>query len=93
MLCRPTETACNDHGPTAPHNSPIVCVYPDGSGDLPTIQAALNASPRGTIIELADGTYAGEGNRDLDFHRAFPFLAWEMNVTGQNLVVTAVFAI
>lgn len=42
-------------------------VKPDGSGDAPTIQAAIDsASARDTII-CAAGTYTGDGNRDLDF--------------------------
>ena len=42
-------------------------IEPDGSGDFPTIQAAINASSDGDIIELADGTFTGAGNRDVDF--------------------------
>jgi hypothetical protein len=41
-------------------------IEPDGSGDFPTIQAAINASSDGDIIELADGTFTGAGNRDVD---------------------------
>jgi len=37
------------------------------SGDFPTIQAAIDSSVSGNQILLADGTYAGDGNRDLDF--------------------------
>jgi len=40
-------------------------VQPDGLGDYPTIQAAVNAAFDGDIIELADGTFTGEGNRDI----------------------------
>jgi len=43
-------------------------VTPDGTGDFPTIQAALDAVSGGDVIELADGTFAGPGNRDLDYH-------------------------
>ncbi len=43
-------------------------VRPDGTGDFPTIQAALAAAPWGSVIELAAGTYTGPGNRDLHFH-------------------------
>jgi M6 family metalloprotease-like protein len=32
-----------------------------------TIQAAIDAAESGSVIELADGTYTGNGNRDLDF--------------------------
>lgn len=41
-------------------------VTPDGSGDAPTIRAAIDSiSYRGDIIELADGIYTEAGNRDL----------------------------
>jgi predicted outer membrane repeat protein len=40
-------------------------VKPDGTGDFPTIQAALTASFGGCTIELADGTFTGDGNRDI----------------------------
>lgn len=42
-------------------------VCPDGSGNYLTIQAAVNASVGGDIIELCDATYAGDGNRDVDY--------------------------
>jgi hypothetical protein len=42
-------------------------VRPDGTGDFPTIQAAIDAAVTGDVVELADGTFAGVGNRDLDF--------------------------
>jgi len=42
-------------------------VSPDGSGDFPTIQEALVAVLDGDTIELADGTFRGAGNRDIDF--------------------------
>lgn len=43
-------------------------VDPLGTGDFPTIQEALDASAPGDVIELADGTYTGDGNRDLNYH-------------------------
>ncbi|MBM3318903.1 MAG: right-handed parallel beta-helix repeat-containing protein, partial [Candidatus Eisenbacteria bacterium] len=39
----------------------------DGTGEFPSIQAALDAAPEGAIIELCDGTFPGSGNRNLDF--------------------------
>jgi len=41
-------------------------VAPDGSGDYPTIQAALDAADTGDIIELANGDFEGDGNYLLD---------------------------
>jgi hypothetical protein len=43
-------------------------VNPEGTGDFPTIQAAINAAHYGDIIELTDGTFTGEGNRDIDYY-------------------------
>jgi hypothetical protein len=42
-------------------------VLPDGSGDVATIQAAIDAAQAGDVVELGDGTFTGDGNRDLDF--------------------------
>ncbi|MFH1845379.1 MAG: T9SS type A sorting domain-containing protein [bacterium] len=42
-------------------------VYPDGTGDFPTIQAALGAVVNGDVIELGSGTFSGPNNRDLFF--------------------------
>jgi Right handed beta helix region len=35
--------------------------------EYPTIQAAIDASADGDIVELADGTYTGYGNKNIDF--------------------------
>ena len=48
-------------------NAATYTVHPDGSGDYPTIQAAIDAAFDGDIIELIDGTFSGDGNRDLDY--------------------------
>jgi hypothetical protein len=42
-------------------------VLPDGSGDFPTIQAAVTAAAPGDVILLGSGTFRGAGNRDVDF--------------------------
>ncbi|MCK4415404.1 MAG: right-handed parallel beta-helix repeat-containing protein [Candidatus Eisenbacteria sp.] len=42
-------------------------VLPDGSGDFPNIQAAVDAATNGDVILLSDGTFTGDGNRDIDF--------------------------
>ena len=36
-------------------------------GQYATIQAAINAASDGDVVIVADGTYAGPGNKDLDF--------------------------
>jgi len=36
-------------------------------GDYATIQAAVDAAEDGDLILVADGTYTGDGNRDIDF--------------------------
>ncbi len=43
-------------------------VYPDGHGALSTVQSAIDIVPAGGEVLLADGTFSGPGNRDLDFH-------------------------
>ncbi|MFC1572934.1 hypothetical protein ACFL6M_04970 [Candidatus Eisenbacteria bacterium] len=43
----------------------VYTVRSDGTGDHPTIQAAVDACEEGDIVELADGTYVGDGNRDI----------------------------
>jgi predicted outer membrane repeat protein len=36
-----------------------------GTGDFPTIQAAVDVAWDGDVVELVDGTYTGDGNRDI----------------------------
>jgi predicted outer membrane repeat protein len=45
----------------------LIVVQPDGSGDYPTIQAAIDAVHPSGVVELADGVFTGSGNRDLSF--------------------------
>ncbi len=40
-------------------------VYPDGGGDFPTLQAAIDGSAPGDTIFLGDGVFSGPGNREL----------------------------
>jgi predicted outer membrane repeat protein len=53
---------CGKSAPAATYR-----VAPDGSGDYPTIQAAIEAARPGDIVELLDGTFTGAGNRDLSY--------------------------
>jgi hypothetical protein len=50
-----------------PVNATTYVVKPDGTGDFATIQEAIDAAVNGDIIELTDGTFTGDGNRDLDY--------------------------
>jgi predicted outer membrane repeat protein len=50
-----------------PARADIIVLLPDGSGDYPTIQAAIDGANNGDIIYLLPGTYTGGGNTDLDF--------------------------
>jgi hypothetical protein len=51
----------------APNVSSAVVVSPDGSGDFPTIQEAVDAVADGDVIELTNGIFLGDGNRDIDY--------------------------
>jgi hypothetical protein len=50
-----------------PVGATVYGVDPLGTGDFPTIQAALDACADGDVIELTPGVFQGDGNRDLDF--------------------------
>jgi hypothetical protein len=45
----------------------IRVIRPDGAGDFPNIQAGIDAAAVADTIELVDGVFTGDGNRDLDF--------------------------
>ena len=40
-------------------------VTPDGTGDAPTIQAAVDSARGGDTVLLDNGTFTGPGNRDI----------------------------
>jgi hypothetical protein len=42
-------------------------VNPEGTGDFVSIQDAIDGTVNGDTVLLADGTFTGDGNRDLDF--------------------------
>ncbi len=52
---------------TIPCSARIITVDNDGTADFNNIQAAINDSNDGDIIEVQPGTYTGNGNRDIDF--------------------------
>ncbi|MBD3160593.1 MAG: hypothetical protein GF346_00575 [Candidatus Eisenbacteria bacterium] len=55
----------DDGDPTCPSCTNTIIVLPDGSGDAPTIQAAIDAvDSLGTIL-LGDGVFRGAGNHSL----------------------------
>jgi hypothetical protein len=45
----------------------IYVVCPDGTGDFPNIQAAINAAHDGDVIVLTEGTFSGPGNNEILF--------------------------
>jgi predicted outer membrane repeat protein len=51
-----------------PAESALLTVDPQGNG-FRTIQEALDAAVSSDIVQLVDGTYSGEGNVSLFFHR------------------------
>lgn len=50
---------------SAPASGTSILVRSDGTGDQPTIQAAVMAAVAGDTILLADGTFSGAGNREI----------------------------
>lgn len=50
----------------APAQATVYFVTPDGTGDFPTIQDAVDQAVDGDTIELADGVFRGPGNRDIE---------------------------
>jgi predicted outer membrane repeat protein len=51
----------------APAAATTYYIKPDGTGSFPNIQAGIDAALPGDIVELADGTFTGAGNRDIGF--------------------------
>ena len=45
----------------------VYLIEPDGTGDYPTIQLAIDAAQNGDEILLAAGVFKGTGNYDIDF--------------------------
>lgn len=63
-------SGCGDDEVTKPPAGPAYAthlVLPDGTGDFPTIQDAIHAAAEGDTIELANGTFTGDGNWDMDY--------------------------
>lgn len=42
-------------------------ILPDGSGDAPTIQSGIDSATASDTVMLANGTFTGVGNRDINF--------------------------
>jgi len=69
LLCFTTGTmALLMLGVSALARATILSVAQDGSGQYAKIQSAIDAASNGDTVLVADGTYSGPGNRDIDFH-------------------------
>jgi predicted outer membrane repeat protein len=66
-ICITIVGCADDESCTKPDIPKVLIVRPDGTGDYPTVQAAIAAADSGHVIELADGVFTGNGNRDIDF--------------------------
>ncbi len=69
-------SASCDPNPCGPQ---VFTVEADGTGDFPTIQEAVWSASAGDTIELADGTFRGDGNRDV-----VGFPSWPLMVRSQS---------
>lgn len=66
-MCAPALTAALLFLCCASATATTYVVSPDGAGDFPTIQSAIGAATNGDVIVLTDGTFTGDGNRDIDY--------------------------
>jgi len=63
---------------TFPSFAVVYTISPDGLGDYPTIQEAVDACDLGDAVELTDGVFTGDGNRDI------MYLGKEITVRSQS---------
>lgn len=52
----------------SPASAATITVRPDGTGDYPTIQAAMDAASDGDVVLLTAGTFTGPGNTEVFFN-------------------------
>ena len=64
----------------------IYIVRPDGTGDFPTIQAAIDAAADGDIVELTDGVFSGTGNWNIDFRGTALTLRSQSEIVGACVI-------
>lgn len=53
---------------SVPASAQVWHISPDGTGDVPTIKAGVEAAADGDILLLADGVFTGSGNTDISFY-------------------------
>jgi hypothetical protein len=63
------ETTADNGGSCYSFTTPAIPPAVYVPGEYPTIQSAIDATSNGYRVVLADGTYTGEGNRDINFRR------------------------
>lgn len=73
----------------APCAGRTISVDANGTGDYPTIQAAIDDSNDGDVIVLCPGTYTGPGNRDIDF-RGKAITVRSTDPTDSNIVAATI---
>lgn len=52
---------------SVPASARIWQITPDGTGDVPTIKAGVDAAANGDTLLLADGVYTGSGNYEVSY--------------------------
>jgi hypothetical protein len=54
-------------GAASPSSAKTWVIQANGSGDAPTIQAGIDSAVTADIVQLADGTFTGVGNKNIQF--------------------------
>ena len=69
-----------------PSGAATYLVTPAGTGDFPTIQAAVTAAVDGDEIYLTDGVFTGDGNRDVNLQGKALTIASQSGLPGGCII-------